>query len=192
MGCLTIAQIYLFIENELAVDEVQKIQKHLSTCAKCRNIVEERRVLVQAANTLPQFELPPDFTERVMAKIFPSRIPLRVWIKAAAGGLSALTFAFFLFYVLSGKNLADLFVSINKFLLPTLRTLSTGIVKAFKLLWHLLNIIAQFFDFALKGFGKLTTILSPEIQFSIITLTLIASTLIFLTVRKKLMFGEKT
>ena len=192
MGCLTIAQIYLFIENELAVDEVQKIQKHLSTCAKCRNMVEERRVLVQAANTLPQFELPPDFTEQVMAKIFPSRIPFRVWIRAAASGLSALTFAFFLFYVLSGKNLADLFVSINKFLLPTLRTLSTGIVKAFKLLWHLLNIIVQFFDFALKGFGKLTTILSPEIQFSIITLTLIASTLIFLTVRKKLMFGEKT
>jgi len=191
MGCLTIAQIYLFIENELAADEVRKIQKHLSTCTKCQNAVEERRILVQAANTLPQFELPPDFTERVMARIFPSRIPLRVWIRATAGGLSALTFAFFLFYVLSGKNLADLFVSINKFLLPTLRTLSTGIVKAFKLLWHLINIIAQFFDFVLKGFGKLTTILSPEIQIGFITLTLIASTLIFLTVRKKLMFGEK-
>ena len=54
MGCLTIAQIYLFIENELAVDEVQKIQKHLSTCAKCRNMVEERQVLVLAADTLPQ------------------------------------------------------------------------------------------------------------------------------------------
>ncbi len=192
MGCLTIAQIYLFIENELAVDEVRKIQKHLRTCAKCRNAVEERRILVQAANTLPQFELPPDFTEQVMAKIFPSRIPLRVWIRVAAGGLSGLTFAFFLFYVLSGKNLADLFVSINKFLLPALRTLSTGAVKAFKLVWHLINIIAQFLDFALKGFGKLTTILSPEIQIGIITLTLITSTLIFLTVRKKLMFGEKT
>jgi len=192
MGCLTIAQIYLFIENELAVDEVRKIQRHLSTCAKCRNAVEERRVLVQAADTLPQFELPPDFTEQVMAKIFPSRIPLRVWIRAAAGGLSALTFAFFLFYVLSGKNLADLFVSINKFLLPALRTLSIGVVKAFKLVWHLINIIGQFFDFALKSFGKLTTILSPEVQIGIVTLTLIASTLIFLTVRKKLMFGEKT
>ncbi len=192
MGCLTIAQIYLFIENELPVDEVRKIQKHLSTCAECRNAVEERRILVRAANTLPQFELPPDFTERVMAKIFPSRIPLGVWIRATAGGLSALTFAFFLFYVLSGKNLADLFVSINKFLLPALRTLSTGVVKAFKLLWHLINIIAQFFDFALKGFGKLTTVLSPEIQIGFITLTLIVSTLIFLTVRKKLMFGEKT
>jgi predicted anti-sigma-YlaC factor YlaD len=192
MGCLTIAQIYLFIENELAVDEVRKIQKHLSTCAKCRNMVEERRILVQAADTLPQFELPPDFTEQVMAKIFPSRIPLLGWIRAAGAGLSALTFAFFLFYVLSGKNLTDLIVSINKFLLPTLRTLSTGVVKAFKLFWHLLNIIAQFFDFALKSFGKLTTILSPEVQIGIVTLTLIASTLIFLTVRKKLMFGEKT
>lgn len=191
MGCLTIAQIYLFIENELAVDEVQKIQKHLSTCEKCRNMVEERQVLVQAADTLPQIELPSNFTQQVMAQIFPSRIPFRVWIRAAAGGLSALTFAFFLFSVLSGKNLADLFVSINKFLLPALRTLSIGGVKAFKLLWHLINILAQFLDFALKGFGKLMTILSPEVQIGIVTITLIASSLIFLTLRKKLMFGEK-
>ena len=192
MGCLTIAQIYLFIENELAVDEVQKIQKHLSTCTKCRNMVEERQVLVQAADTLPQIELPPNFTQQVMAKIFPNRIPFRVWIRATAGGLSALTFAFFLFFVLSGKNLADLFVSINKFLLPALRTLSKGGVKAFKLLWHLINIIAQFLDFALKGFGKLMTILSPEVQIGIVTITLIASSLIFLTLRKKIMFGENT
>ena len=191
MGCLTIAQIYLFIENELAVDEVQKIQKHLSTCAKCRNMVEERQVLVQAADTLPQIELPPNFTQQVMAKIFPSRIPSRVWIRATAGGLSTLTFAFFLFFVLSGKNLADLFVSINLFLLPAIRTLSTGVVKTFKLLWHLINIIAQFLDFALKGFGKMMTILSLEVQIGIITITFIASALIFITLRKKLMFGEK-
>ncbi|MCJ7583101.1 MAG: zf-HC2 domain-containing protein [Candidatus Aminicenantes bacterium] len=191
MGCLTISQIYLYIENELASDEIRKIKNHLSWCAKCRDMVEERRVLVQAAETLPQFKLPPNFTEQVMANIFPSRIPFRVWIRATAGGLSAMIFAFFLFYIFSGKNLADLFISINKFSLPALRTLSTGIVKTFKLLWYLIKIIAQFFDFALKSFGKLTTILSPEIQIGIVTLTLIASTLIFLTVRKKLMFGEK-
>ena len=191
MECLTISQMYLFIENELSSDEARKIQKHLSTCAKCRNMVEERRVLVQAADTLPQFELPSNFTEQVMANIFPSRIPLRVCIRASAGGLSATIFAFFLFYIFSGKNLADLFISINKFLLPALRFLSTGVVKAFKLIWYLIKIIAQFIDFALKGFGKLTTILSPEAQIGIVTLTLIVSTIIFLTVRKKIMFGEK-
>ena len=191
MGCLTIKQIYLFIDKELSSDETRKIQKHLSTCPKCRNMVNERDILVQAADSLPQFELPSNFTEQVMANIFPSRIPLRVWIRATAGGLSAMIFAFFLFYIFSGKNLADLFISINKFLLPALRTLSTGVVKAFKLIWYLIKIIAQFFDFALKGFGKLTTILSPEAQIGIVTLTLIASTIIFLTVRKKIMFGEK-
>jgi len=191
MGCLTISQIYLFIENELVSDENRKIQKHLRTCTKCRNAVEERRILVQAADTLPQFELPPNFTQQVMANIFPSRIPFRVWIRATGGGLSAMIFAFFLFYVFSGKNLADLFVSVNKFLLPVLHTLSTGVIKAIKLIWYLIKIIIQFFDFALKGFGKLTTILSPEVQIGIITMTLIASALIFLTLRKKLMIGVK-
>jgi hypothetical protein len=191
MGCLTIEQIYLFIENELDPEETRKIQKHLSMCAKCLKAVEERDVLVQAANTLPRFELPPNFTEQVMAKIFPGRIPLRVWVKATASGLSAMIFAFFLFYVFSGKNLPDLFISINEFLLPALQGLTTGVVKAFKLLWFLIKIVARFFDFALKGFGKLTTILSPEVQIGISALTLLVFTLIFLTVRKKLMFGEK-
>ncbi len=191
MECLTIAQIYLFIENELASDEAQKIQEHLKECAICRNAVEERSVLVQAADSLPQFELPPNFTDQVMAKIFPTRIPLRIWIRATAGGLSAIIFAFFLFYMFSGKNLADLFINVNKFILPFLRTLSTGIVKAVKLIWQLIKIIAQFFDFALKGFGKLTTILSPEAQIGIFALSIISFTLIYIAVRKKLMFGEK-
>ena len=98
MECLTIAQIYLFIENELASDEAHAIQKHLSQCEECRNAVEERRILNQAADTLPEFELPPNFTQQVMAQIFPNRIPLRVWIKVTAGGLSAIVSAFFLFF----------------------------------------------------------------------------------------------
>ena len=191
MGCLTISQIYLYIENELAADEIRKIENHLNMCAKCRDRVEERRILVQAAETLPPFKLPPDFTQQVMANIFPSRIPFRVWIRATAGGLSGMIFAFFLFYVFSGKNLAELFISINKFSLPALRTVSTGVVKTLKLLWYLIKIIAQFFDFALKGLGKLTTLLSPEFQIGIVTLTLIASAVIYLTVRKKFMLGEK-
>jgi len=138
MGCLTISQLYLFIENELTSDDIRKIQKHLPTCAKCRNAVEERRVLVQAAESLPPIELPPNFTEQVMTKIFPSKIPFRVWIRAAASGMAAMIFAFSIFYIFSGKNLADLFVSINKFLLPTLRAISTGAVKAVKLIWYLI------------------------------------------------------
>ena len=191
MGCLTIEQIYLFIENELTADETKKVQQHLKTCSQCLQLVEERRILVQAAETLPPFELPGNFTEQVMANIFPSRAPFRNWIKIAASGMAAMITAFSIFYIFSGKNLADIFVSINKFFLPALRTLSTGVVKAFKLAWHLINIVLQFFDFALKGFGKLTTILSPEVQIGIVTMALIVFTVIFLTVRKKIMFGEK-
>ncbi|MFC2160269.1 anti-sigma factor family protein [Acidobacteriota bacterium] len=190
MECLNISQIYHFIENELASDENRKIKKHLRTCTKCRKAVEERRVLVHAANSLPPFELPSNFTQQVMANVFPSRIPFRVWVRAFAGGLSAMIFAFSLFYVFSGKNLADLFVSVNKFFLPVVRTLSTEVVKAAKLIWYLIKIIFQFFDFALKGFGKIMTILSPEVQIAIVTVTLIFSAFIFLTLRKKLMIGE--
>jgi hypothetical protein len=191
MGCLTIGQIYLFLDKELPPEETQRIQNHLDSCSKCRNAVEERRLLVQAAESLPFIKLPPDFTQQVMARIFPDKVSFHIWVRAIAGGLAATVFAFFLFYILSGKNLAELSISISQFFLSVFRGLSTGVVKIFKLLWHLINIIVQFFGFLFKGFSNLTSILSPEVQAGIIALTLLALALLFFGVRRKLMMGEK-
>lgn len=191
MGCLTAGQIYLFLEGELLSDERTDVQKHLDACPKCRDAVEERRIFLQAANSLPLFEVPSDFTQQVMTRIFPERAPFRAWVKAIAGGLAATVFAFLLFYIFSGQNLADLFVNINQFFLSAFRTLSTGAVKLFKLIWHLFNIILQFFGFLFKGISQLTTIVSPEVQAGIIAIVLLTIALIFIGVRRKLLMGEK-
>ena len=191
MGCLTIEQIYLFLEGELSPQEVQTIHAHLESCPRCRKAIDARRSLVQAVDSLPRFKVPPDFTQQVMARIFPEKAPLRAWIKAIAGGLSSMVFAFFLYYIFSGKNLAEVFVSLNQFFLSAFRTLSTGFVKAFKLIWHLIDLVMQFFSFLLKGFSQLTTIVRPEVQVAVIALILLVSALLFIGVRRKLMMGEK-
>lgn len=191
MGCLTIGQIYLFLEQELPPGEMPSVQKHLDSCLKCQRAVEDRRILVQAAESLPLIETPPDFTQQVMAKIFLEKVPFRVWVKAIAGGLSATVFAFFLFYVFSGKNLVDLFIRTSQFFLSALRSLSAGTVKVFKLIGYLINLIIQFLGFLFRGISQLATLLSPEIQVAIIALTLLAFALLFFGVRRKLMTGEK-
>lgn len=191
MGCLTIEQIYLFLEQELAADEMLQIQKHLDSCPACSIAVEERRALVQAADSLPLLELPEDFSQRVMAAVFPDKVPLRVWIKSIAGGLSSTVFAFLLYFLFTGKNLAELFFSIGQFFLSLLRGLSTGSAKILKLAGHAVNILYDMGRLLVKGFVKLTTILNPEVQILIITLTLVLSAIVFLGVRRKFMTGEK-
>ncbi len=70
MTCLHIDQICLFIEKDLSLEEARKVERHLASCAKCRNAVDERRMLLQAAESLPVLQAPPDFPQQVMAKIF--------------------------------------------------------------------------------------------------------------------------
>jgi len=191
MDCLTIEQIYLFLDQDLSPEEMRNIKKHLDSCAICTDAVEDRRVLVQAANSLPLTTLPPGFTQRVMSAIFPERAPMNVWVKSIVGGLSATVFAFFLYYLLSGKNLADLFISIGQFFLSTLSTVSTGIAKILKLVGHLINILFDVVSLLFKGFGQLTSLLSPGTQVILITLTLVLSALLLFGVRKKFLMGEK-
>ena len=191
MDCLNIEQIYLFLEQEMSPDEMLRIQKHLDSCPRCVNAVEDRRALVLAANSLPQIEVPPDFRQLVMAAIFPDKVPLSVWVKSIAAGLSSTVFAFLLYYIFSGKNLADLFISIGQFFLSALSALSTGLAKILKLAGYLVNILFDLVRLLIKGFVQLTTLLSPEAQFIIIAITLFLSALLLFGVRRKFMMGEK-
>lgn len=191
MDCLNIEQIYLFLEQEMSPDEMLRIQKHLDSCPRCVDAVEDRRALVLAANSLPQIEVPPDFRQQVMAAIFPDKVPLSVWVKSIAAGLSSTVFAFLLYYIFSGKNLADLFISIGQFFLSVLSALSTGLAKILKLAGYLVNILFDLVRLLIKGFVQLTTLLSPEAQFIIIAITLFLSALLLFGVRRKFMMGEK-
>ena len=191
MDCLNIEQIYLFLEQEMSPDEMLRIQKHLASCPRCVNAVEDRRALVLAANSLPQIEVPPDFRQLVMAAIFPDKVPLSVWVKSIAAGLSSTVFAFLLYYIFSGKNLAGLFISIGQFFLSVLSALSTGLAKILKLAGYLVNILFDLVRLLIKGFVQLTTLLSPEAQFIIIAITLLLSALLLFGVRRKFMMGEK-
>lgn len=191
MNCLRIDQIYLFLEQELSFKENRSIKDHISSCKKCRKAVEERKHLVEASQSLPAWGIPRDFTQRILATIYPKGITLRDWIVTAAIGLSSAVVAFFVVYLISGQTLADLFINLNRTALNLFQNIVVALVKVAKLISIGIKLIFKFVSLLLKGLASLTTILSPEVQIGLIVLTVIITALLLFGAKRKLLAGEK-
>lgn len=191
MKCLNIEQIYLYIEKELSLGENKKIEEHLTICPKCKKALEERRLLLQATESLPLWQTPPDFTQQVMARIFPAKVSLKAWLGAVSTGFVSLILALFIFFLATGQNLSSLALSFYDTILNLIRNFSPIFVKLIKLASLFVKILQQLAEYIIKGFTLLTTIISPEIQIIIITITIILIASSIYGIRKKLLVGEK-
>ena len=191
MNCLRIDQVYLFLEGELSSEENRSIKDHISSCEKCRKAVEERKLLIEASQSLPAWEIPQDFTQRVLAHIFPKKITLRDLIVTASIGLSSAVLAFFVIYLISGHNLADVFINLNRTVLSLFQNIIVVLVKTAKLISVSIQVILKIVSLILKGFASLTTILSPELQIGLIALSAIFTALLLFGAKRKLLAGEK-
>lgn len=191
MNCLRIDQIYLFLEGELSPSENRSINNHISSCEKCRNAVEERKVLLEASQSMSVWETPRDFTQRVLDRIFPQSISLRDWFITASVGLSSAALAFFAVYLISGKNLADLFIYLNQTALSLFQNIIVVMVKAAKLISVGVQVIYKIASLIFKGLASLSTFLSPQFQIGLTALTIIVAVLLVLRTRRKLFAGEK-
>ncbi len=85
MNCPDLAQIYACLEKELSPEDRLRLEEHLATCSRCRRLLADRRLYLEASSSLPQLELPPGFTERVMAGLPPLKSPARLWLWLAGG-----------------------------------------------------------------------------------------------------------
>jgi predicted anti-sigma-YlaC factor YlaD len=191
MKCLRIDQIYLYLEGELSSEDAQSIQEHISSCPKCKKAVEERRLLVKASKALPSLEIPPDFTQRVLAQIFPKTTSVRGWLTTAVLGLSSAVLAFFAVYLLSGQNLPHLLINLNNMTLNLFRNFIVVLVKTAKLISLVMKIFLEIGSMLFKGLANLTTILNPETQIILIVLTVILSALLLYGAKRKFFAGEK-
>lgn len=191
MSCLQIDQIYLFLEGELSPEENRSIKSHISSCEKCRRAVEERRLLLQASQDLVSWETPPDFTQRILSRIFPKKITLRDWAVTAAIGLSSAMLAFLAVYLISGQNLASLFINLNQTAIGLFRNFIVVLVKAAKLISVGIQVIEKIVSLLFKGLTSVTNILGPELQIGLIVLFIVITALFFYGAKRKLLAGEK-
>jgi len=192
MSCLRIDQIYLYLEGELSLEEIQSIKEHISSCMKCKRAVEERELLIKASKSLPALEIPLGFTQRVLAQIFPQVTSLRQWLIAAAIGISSAVLAFLAVYLLSGQNLAYLFKNLNRVSLNLFRNFIAVLVKAAKLISLVTKIFLEIGSMLVNGLVSLTTILSPELQIMLIVLTVSLSALLLYGAKRKFFAGENS
>ena len=191
MRCLTLEQIYLYLEEELTVPENQKIEEHLIACPKCTRAFEERKRLHQAVENLPLWQTPPDFTQQIMARIFPVKVSLRAWLGAGAAGFASAMLAFLFFWLATGHNISDLLINFNHTLWNFVKNISLIFVKLFKLASLIVKLLQQFFGFLLKAVAWVTTLINPQIQIIIITIIIILTVSFFFGIKRKIHIGEK-
>jgi hypothetical protein len=191
MKCLSLEQVYLYLEKELSPGENIKIEEHLSTCRKCKKALEERKPLLQAADRLPLWETPPGFTQQVMARIFPPRVPISAWLTAAYVGSGSIILAIFSLFLVTGQNFSGFLTSLNHNLWNFVRNISPFFVKVFKVASIFVKVLQQLFGYIIKAFASLTTIISPELQLIIITIAIILIAFSIYGIKRKIFIGEE-
>jgi len=191
MKCLNIKQIYLYIEKELEAAENKKIEEHLASCLKCRNAFEERKLLVQAAESLPLWETPPQFTQQVMARIFPLKVSPFAWLRVLAAAFTSISLALLILFLATGQNLSTLIFSLNHTFWSYVRDFLPISVKLLKLASLLLKVVQQLSGYLLKALSWLTTLVSPQLQLIMAMVTIILIALFIYGIKRKILIGEK-
>jgi predicted anti-sigma-YlaC factor YlaD len=192
MKCLSVEQIYLYIEKELSPAQNREIKEHLDICQKCRNAFEERMLLVKAAKSLPLWELPPEFTRQVMARISPVKTLPLAWIKAAAAALASISVMFLVMYLTTGQNLSTLVFGLNHSLWIYVSNFLLALLKILKLASLIFGVIQQFAGYLFKAFSWLKALTSFQIQLTISIIAVISFAILIYGIKRIILIGEKT
>ncbi|MBN2244310.1 MAG: zf-HC2 domain-containing protein [Candidatus Aminicenantes bacterium] len=190
MNCLTIEEIYKYIENELNDQEREKVEKHISTCPRCLKAVEERKLITRAAQSLPDLKLPDDFSQAILNQIFPPKISLKGWLAAFTGGIASSAIAFAFLLLISGYDLAAALINIYREFIDIFRNISILAVKFVKTMTVLLKVMLKFADYGIKGIVGAANLLNTQTQLFLIFITIAISLLLLIKMRRIISKGE--
>ncbi len=185
MNCLSLDKVYRYLEGELAPSERQELEGHLASCQICREAVEARRRLTEAASTLPDLEIPADFSAKVMARIAGSQFSLRRLLISLAAGCSAILAALGLAMIVTHQSLPGLLVGLNQYVLRNFKSLSLTSIKFLKVFLLIFKIFSNVIEELIGGISVLTSLISPQTQILIVTLTVLLSMTLFMMLKRK-------
>lgn len=190
MSCLNLEHIYLFLERELSPEQNRNIEEHLTGCPRCQEAVEERRRFLLAAESLPDVDLPPGFTQQVMEKIFSPKVSFSSWM-AAFGTWLVSVLLMMTILLLPGSSVTGVFVTYIHSFWTYAKSLTVLSLKIFTLITLSLKLVGQLSASLLKALSLATAVIGPEAYAIGTTLTLLVLTLLFFIAKRKLLAGEK-
>jgi predicted anti-sigma-YlaC factor YlaD len=177
MTCLKVEQLYAYLEGELAGRDKTALEDHLAACEKCRDALETRKDLLAAAETLPPFDVPPDFAQSIMDRLSPaaakSKIPLPGRLAAAAVGLATFGITISVVSLISRRSLSQLFLGLNRFFWNAVQGFATTLAKLAKYIVLTFKILGQIAGAILEIFKALTSVIGPETQIIFLCVTMI-------------------
>ena len=178
MSCLSADDIYLYLEGELTGADASRISEHLERCAACREALEERGLLLQAARRIPRWTVPQDFARQVMERLFP-----------AAVGTFVIVTSLLLVFLVSGLGLLNVLMSLNQSILNGLRDFAVFGAKFIKAFTLLARAFSQLTGFIWESVTRLSGLPSAELQAALLVITVLFTLSVYYSLRRLLPLG---
>jgi len=161
MTCFTLAHLYDYLEGLLDEQQKKDVDLHLAACDRCRQTLEDRRLMLEASRSLPALPLPADFSRRVMEATFPRKRPQVRWLWASAVGLASLLLVTFLLASAGGRSWPALMTDSGRMLWGGIRSGITLVAKAARLIEALLQVVFELFRAIQDGMNAFSGLFSP-------------------------------
>jgi anti-sigma factor RsiW len=184
MKCLTLARLYDYLEGLLDEKEAGEADRHLRACQRCRQIMEDRRRMLEASRSLSSLEPPADFTPKVLEALFPKKRPRPRWLWAPAAVLASILLVTFGLAYLGGRSWPALMTNSSRILWGALRWGTALVAKAVRLIGTLFQVVFELFRAVWEGLNALGGLLTPA------TLAVVLTVLAFLTAASCLGFRK--
>jgi anti-sigma factor RsiW len=191
MNCLSISEIYRYLEGDLSETRAAQVEHHLADCTACRQVLEERRHMLQACRRLPLWQAPPDFARQVLDRLFPQRLSLGRAFVTAVSGTGVIVTALFLMFLFSGQNLLSLLMSLNQSILNGLRDLAVYGAKFIKMVSLLTKVVGQFSQFIWESLARLSGLPGTEMQVALVVMGVLFTASLIFGVKRLFPIGEK-
>jgi len=191
MSCFTAERIYRYLDGELDQAERREFEQHHDGCPSCRRALAQRRLVTEAAVSLPDLELPPDFSRRVMERIDKPRVTVLGWLVLAAGSCASMTLVIVGLFLLAGHSLTDLFLRIEGFLMGTLKNGAILFGRMTSLISLTFSVITHIFTALGDGLKGMTAVIPPA-WMAVITVILIGVITTSVYGLRRLLLGERS
>jgi hypothetical protein len=131
-------------------------------------VIEDRRLFLRAADSLPDLAVPGDFAAAVMARLdaqpASKRVPIFAWLVAAAAGCAAFGGTLVLLGLFTGQNLWEYLARIQHAFVGYLQAAATTAIRLVKYVLLFLKVSADFASALLETAKRAAAFITPEIQ----------------------------